>query len=512
MRISRRQIALAVATAAILGLTACGGGATSPGDDSAPATAPLLRIGSLQEPQSWDPGQANEGHLAPLFQSVYDTLIKRKPDGSLTPMLATEWAFSDDGLTFTLKLRDNIKFTDGETFDSDAVKANIEHFQKANGPMGSALDAISAVETPDAVTAVLRLSAPDPSLPYVLTSAGGYMGSPDALTADSIATMPVGSGPYQLDASNTVTGSKIAMVRNDDYWGERLPYDKVEFQIMTDDTARLNALRSGQLDAAMFNRAASAIEAENAGLHSDPYSTGWMGLLIFDREGQKIPELADVRVREALALAIDTKSILDVVEQGRGELTSQTFGPRTTGYLNQLDSAYKYDPERARQLLKEAGTEDLTITFPISNTFDPTIYDSILQNWEDVGIKVERHQWGPGEAMPSMLRGDFPIGLMKLNQRDSWQHIRFLGTPDAPWNPYHMETPDLDKLIRIAQYGDETERDQAAKNINQYFIDQVWFVPMYRPFNHFYWNDAVSVQNQIDQAVPSLYNYSPAGN
>ncbi|WP_188726189.1 ABC transporter substrate-binding protein [Pseudoclavibacter endophyticus] len=466
----------------------------------------------MLELQSWDPAQANEGHFSPLYQSVYDTLLKREPDGSLAPMLAEDWAVSDDDLGLTLTLREDVVFTDGEVFDSAAVKANVEHFQAGNGPFASSLAAVESVETPDDSTVVLRLSEPDPSLPFVLSEAGGYMASPAALDDPALATMPVGSGPYTLDATNTVTGSKITMVRNPDYWGDDLPYDMIEFHVMTDETARLNALRSGQVDAAVFNRAAAAIEAEAAGLHSEPYTNNWVGLLLFDRDGAILPELADARVREALALAVDSASILEVVELGKGEPTSQTFGPLSTGYFEELDSTYEYDPERAEELLAEAGAQDLAITLPVSSAFDPSIYDAIIQNWEDIGISVSRHQWGPGEAIPSMQQGDFPIALMRLGQRESWRHIQFLVAPDAPWNPMHSSTPELEELIRTAQYGDEAERDQAAKDINQYLVDEVWFVPMFRVVNHFYWNDTVSVEQQLDQPVPSIYNYAPAGN
>jgi peptide/nickel transport system substrate-binding protein len=127
----------AAATVAALALSACSAADPEPAGSGGTETAPLLTIGALQEPTSWDPAQANEGHLAPIYQSVYDTLIKREPDGELSPMLATEWTTGEDGLSLTLELRTDVTFTDGTPFDADAVKANIEHFQGANGPMSS---------------------------------------------------------------------------------------------------------------------------------------------------------------------------------------------------------------------------------------------------------------------------------------------------------------------------------------------------------------------------------------
>ncbi|MGM9470426.1 ABC transporter substrate-binding protein [Pseudarthrobacter sp. YS3] len=515
MMSTKRRVLSTVVTAVVasLAFTACSGSTpqASTTTQQGPATAPLLRVGSLQEPVSYDPAQSNEGHLAPVYQAVYDTLIKRDPDGGLSPMLATSWEASDGNKTYTLKLRSDVKFTDGTAFDSASVKANLEHFTKANGPLAGTARSVQTVETPDAATAVIRLSEPDPGLPYSLANAAGYMASPKALGTDSIKTMPVGSGPYTLDAANTVAGSKITYVRNASYWGDKLPYDKVEFQVLTDETARLNALKSGQIDAAVLNRAATAAEAEGAGLLHKPFEVNWEGIFFFDRDGTKLPQLKDVRVREALTLAIDREALLQAVHLGKGTLTSQTFRPGTAGYDEALDGKYTYDPDRARQLLKEAGAENLTFTFPITTVFDPAIYDSILQNWKDIGVTVNRFQWGPGQAIPSMQRGEYPISYMALSQRDDWRHILFQIAPTAPWNPFKAQTPELNALITKAQSGTETEQKDADKAINNYIVDNYWFSPLYRLENHFYFSDKVEVEPQTEQAVPSIYNYKPTG-
>jgi peptide/nickel transport system substrate-binding protein len=514
MNITRRQLLAASVPAAlsVWALTACSGTPqTSSSGEGGPATAPLLRIGSLQEPTSYDPAQANEGHLAPVYQAVYDTLIKRQPDGSLAPMLATSWEASDGNKTYTLKLRSGVTFTDGTPFDSAAVKANLEHFKAANGPLASLGKGIQTVETPDASTAILRLSAPDPALPYSLTNAVGYMGSPKALSTPGIKTQPVGSGPYTLDAANTVAGSKITLVRNPNYWGDKLPFDKIEFQILTDETARLNALKSGQIDAGVLNRPASANDADAAGLQHKPFEINWEGIFFFDRDGKKMPQLADVRVRQALTYAIDRQTILQNVYLGKGTLTSQTFRPGTNGYDASLENVYQYNPDKAKQLLKDAGAENLAVTLPVTQVFDPAVYDAIEQNWKDIGVKVTRLQWGPGQPIPAMQRGDVAISYMSLSQSNDWRHIAFELAPNAPWNPFKTERPELNALIAKAQGGDDKTRADADKQINKYIVDNYWFSPLYRPQASFYWNKSVDVQTQAEQAVPSIYNYKPTG-
>lgn len=513
MMITRRRLLQATVPAAlsVWALSACSSTPQTSSSQSGPQTAPLLTIGSLQEPTSYDPAQANEGHLAPVYQSVYDTLIKRQPDGSLAPMLATSWAASDGGKTYTLKLRTGVTFTDGTPFDSAAVKANLEHFKAANGPLASTARSVQSVETPDATTAVLRLSAPDPALPYALTNAAGYMGSPKALGTPGIKTQPIGSGPYTLDAANTVAGSKITFVRNANYWGDKLPYDKVVFQILTDETARLNALKSGQIDAGILSRAASAADADSAGLQSKRNEVNWEGIFFFDRDGKKLPQLADVRVRQALTLAIDRQTLLQKAYLGKGTLTSQTFRPGTNGYDASLDGAYQYNADKARQLLKDAGAENLSVILPVTQVFDPSIYDAIEQNWKDVGVKVNRLQWGPGQPIPAMQRGDVAISYMALSQSNDWRHITFEIAPNAPWNPFKTERPELDAMITKAQTGDDATRAAADKQINKYIVDNYWFSPLYRLQTFFYFGKSVDVQVQAEQAVPSIYNYKPTG-
>ncbi|HIY67277.1 MAG TPA: ABC transporter substrate-binding protein [Candidatus Agrococcus pullicola] len=511
MRVTR-FITLAGATAATaLVLASCSADGTDSGG-SAEGSSSALTIGSLQEPTSWDPAQANEGHLAPIYQALYDPLIKREPDGTLSPMLATEWETSEDGLSLRFTLRTDVTFSDGTPFNAEAVKVNMEHFVEANGPMAGNYSTVDSVEVVDDETVVFHLSSPDPELIYSLSNAGGYMASPAAIEDGTVGDDPVGSGPYLLDKSSSVVGSNISYERNPDYWGEELPYDEVEFKILTDETARLNALTSGQIDVASLNRAASAVQADGAGLNTEAdFSVNWGGLLFFDRSGELQPEFEDPRVREALAIAIDSDALIEAGWEGRGNETAQVWGSDTEAYDESLDDAYAYDPERASELLAEAGAEDLSITLPLSPVFEPVVYDAIIQNWQDIGVTVERHQWGPGEAIPSMQQGEFPVAFMTLAQRSDWGTVKFLIAEDAPWNSLESTDPELQELIDAYPTAPEDEQPEIARAMNEWIVDNFWFAPIMHPDTFIYWSDGVDVEVQVQQAVPSIYNYAPSG-
>lgn len=513
MKITRFITAAAAVAAAALALSACSGGTGTPsGDSSGGGTAPLLTLGQFSEPSSFDPSAAQEGNNMPYYQAVYDTLIKRAPDGTLQPFLATEWNYDEALTSLTLTLRDDVTFTDGAKFDADAAKANIEHFMQANGPSANQAADIASVEATDPTTLVIDLSQPDPSLEQSLSGALGLMASPEALGSDSLASAPVGSGPYTLQ--NSLVGSEYTFVRNPDYWGDKLPYDSIKFLVLTDETARINALRSGQINAGVFTNPTSASELESANMQVLTQTLDWTGFVYFDRTGSMNPAFADQRVRRAITLSIDKKAILDTISAGRGELTDQIFPTTSAGYLADYDEndEFAYNPDKARELLAEAGyANGFTLNMPISPVFPPALYTTIQQNLADVGITMTRTEFGPGQTIPALLGGKHEITYFTLAMFNDWTTVRQYIAPDAAWNPFKTSDPELTKLIGELQNAKtDDERTTSAQGINQWVIDNDWFGPFARSYATYAADQTVKVELQTQQVVPSIYNYSPA--
>ncbi len=335
----RIQLAAAAVTAvAALTLAGCGGGDSNAGSSGGAAkAATALTLGILQEPSSWDPAQAHVGHQLQPFQTVYDTLILREPDGTLSPMLATEWSYNDDRTQLTIDLRTDVTFSDGEVFNADAVQANFDHFKAANGRQAAQLAAYESTEVVDEDTVVVTLATPDPAFEYYLSQAAGLMGSPAALDTEGISTAPVGSGPYEMDTQGSVTGSQYTFTAREDYWNPELQkFDKIVFKVLTDPTARLNALVSGQVDATLLDARAIA-QAEGAGKTLTAYQTDWAGLLLMDRDGAQVPALADVRVRQAINHALDRDALLETLALDQGTTTGQVFGPDSGAFVEEID-------------------------------------------------------------------------------------------------------------------------------------------------------------------------------
>lgn len=508
----RRTLAVTAAALTALALAACSGGGAPANNGSGGGDGGTLTIGHVFEVPSFDPSQGQEGTQIQYWQAVYDTLLLRAPNGDIEPMLATEWTYNDDNTELTLKLRDDVTFSDGAKFDAEAVKANIEHFKTAGGPQGSTLGAVESVDVADATTVKLNLSDPDPALLIYLTNAAGLMGSPEALGTDDIKTKPVGSGPYTLDPSS-VTGSEYVFVKKADYWNKDLQhYDKIIFKVLPDVTARYNALVSGQVDIAPLD-AKTAASAEEKGMAAHNQQLDWRGFLLYDRGGKVSPAMGDVRVRQAINMAIDKEAILKNVEQGRGEVIAQIFGPNSTGYIKDLKDPYPYNPEKAKQLIAEAGYPDgFSMQMPISGgLFDSTMLAVVKDQLGAVGITVDYVDIAPADLFGEMTSGKFPITWMSLFRPSTWVNIQQTIAPAALWNATHYEDPKVDALIHDIQFASDVETETAkAQELNQYVIDQAWFAPWYAPDWLLYANDKVDIQLQAEQAMPSIYNYSPA--
>lgn len=507
MKFGPRATSVAIIAAAAVALSGC---AASSGGKASGDSAESLTIGSLSNITSFDPAQAHLGHQMPLYQAAYDTLVLRQPDGSLAPMLATEWKYNEDNTVLTVDLRDDVTFSDGEKFDAEAAKANLDHFKASNGPDAAQGGSISAVSVVDEDTIDITLSTPDPALEYYLSQVPGLMGSPKALGTEEIKTVPVGSGPYVLDAKSSVNGSQFVYTANKDYWNKDLQkFGKVTIKILPDVTARTNAVVSGQVDAVLLD-AKNGKQAEGAGLEQVSYPVDWNGLFLFDRDGQNTPALADVRVRQAINYAFDKPTMLEQLSLGNGEVTAQIFGKTTDAYIPELDDAYAYDPEKAKSLLAEAGYADgFDLTLPILPGTE-AIMAMVQQQMADVGITVKQEAVPQANYVTDLQAAKYSAAWFSVFQGEPWVAIKQAIGPQAAYNPFKSTTPELQAAIDAVQFGGD-ESGELAKKVNQYVTDEAWFAPWYRIDQMFYVDGTkVSVEPQAQQAIPSIYNYAPA--
>ncbi|MDS1271132.1 ABC transporter substrate-binding protein [Lipingzhangella sp. LS1_29] len=507
MRRTRAHTALAALGATALALSGCGTGA----DDDGEAGGELT-IGTMTMPQSLDPAEAM-GAALPFFQAVYDTLLLREPDGSYAPMLATDWSYDESRTELQLELRDDVTFTDGTPFDAEAVQANLERFPEAGGGQAQTLSDLEEVEIVDDHDVVIHLEQPNPALLFYLSDAAGLMANPNALDDDTLATEPDGTGPYELDTGNTAIGSTWAYTRSDDYWGEDLPYDEVTITVFDNENALVNGLRTGQINSALIQEVDQQdVVADDEDLHTVDQDIDMQSLLLFDREGEMNPALGDTEVRQALNYALDREAMLEHLRSGQGEITNQIFGPESVAYDPELDTYYDHDPERARELLAEAGHEDgVELTLPkMQEIVGDPLATSIENDLGDVGIDVTWDNLDEGDAIQSIMVEQAYPGMVMNNAQPAseWVTIVELVLPGTFNFLGTMDDTIAERTAEIQQ-APEGEAADAAQELNRHLVEEAWFVPFYRMTYQHVTDDSVEVEPQSGMAVPSLYNYSP---
>ncbi len=359
------------------------------------AQGTTLVFGLSGNPDTLDP-QKTAGTLTfQVVKSFYDTLVEPDQSGKIVPALAQSWNISPDGLTWTFSLRKDVSFQNGQPFTSKDVKATLDRImdEKTASPKRSEYAAIKSIRTPDAYTVVLTLS--QPYAPLLATLASGWSAIlPSELIASghNFATEPMGTGPFKFD--KWIRDSKITMVRNDKYWIKGTPkLPKVDFQIIPERSVQVQGLGVGSIDALEF------IDPDDLPmLRTNPKVTikkELSSLIMVMAMNCAREPLSDLRVRQAVNFAIDKQTVLDVA-YGGGKVGS-TFLDTGNPYYTDFSSLYPYNPEKARQLLKEAGVgnREFTIAVPQNYPLHVKAAELMQQMLAKVGmnVKIQLMDW-----------------------------------------------------------------------------------------------------------------------
>jgi peptide/nickel transport system substrate-binding protein len=350
-------------------------------------------LGMALEPPGLDPTAGAAAAIAEIVQyNVLETLTKINADGSVTPLLAESWEVSPDLRTYTFKLRQGVKFQNGEPFSAQTVKFS---FDRAGGEKSTNKDkrtfANMSTQVVDANTVVVINKEIDPDLLFVLGQATAVIVEPKS--ADTNATKPVGTGPYKLDSWSK--GSSVVLSK---WEGFRNPgaakLRKVTFRFISDPAAQAASLLAGDVDA--FPRAATRIVPQ---FKNNPQFQVILGgsraktILAFNN---KKKPLDDVRVRRAISAAIDRKAVIEGAADGFGVPIGSHYVPGATGFVD-TTGVNPFNIEKAKALLAEAGVKtplELTMTLP------PPPYarqggEVIVAQLAKIGItvKVQNVEW-----------------------------------------------------------------------------------------------------------------------
>ncbi len=417
----RRLGALLLVLAMVAGAAACGddgaddeaGGSTGDtssagdGEDAEPSDAgPVgtLRIGEFAPVASYDPAGAQTAQSAYLYP-VYDTLTRQAADFSVQPSLATEWEQVEPEI-WRFTLRDDVVFHDGAAFDAEVVKANLERQASTEGnPNASVFANLDHVEVVDPYTVDVVFTEPSPAFPLEMSMVMGMMVSPNALDTD-LTRAPAGSGPWIWQADESQAGVIEVFELNPDYWDPSVQgVERIEVESIADNNARVNALLAGDIDLASSVPANQVADLEAAGMETTNVAAYLPFLIIVDREGATVPALADERVRQAIGYAIDREAFRDTIYAGQGDAIGGFYGPQFADWYDpELDDLFEYDPDKARELLADAGYPDgFQVEMPVMPTISAPV-EAIAQMLGQVGIDVVQDPIQAG-AIGGYMRG-----------------------------------------------------------------------------------------------------------
>jgi len=351
-------------------------------------------IGVPLEPPHLDPTTGAAAAIDEIvYANVFEGLTRLTPNGTVAPALAESWSVSPDGLSWTFRLRPNVKFSDGSAFNAATVRFSLMRIV-ADGSTNAqkALFApIRAVDVVDEHTVAIHLSRPMANLPYLLAWGDAAMVSPASAATNG--TAPVGTGPYRL--ARWQRGGELELARREDYWGRAPRTDRVVFRFIGDPAAAFAAIRAGDVDA-FPNYPAPETVGE---LKRNPALRVTQGLsegkVIMAMNNARAP-FNDIRVRRALSYAIDHQNIIDGAMFGFGQPIGSHYSRQADGYVD-LTAVYPHDVEKARQLLTDAGYPnglDVTLRIP-PRPYATRSAEVLVSQLAQVGVrvKVETLEW-----------------------------------------------------------------------------------------------------------------------
>lgn len=501
-----------VLVASALVLTGCvpGDGGTGGGENGEAAGEPqyggTLTWGSRSEPGNGglDPYVASVYRSTTYLAQTYETLIVRDAEGEFQPQLATDWEQVDD-VTYRFTIREGVQFADGTDMTVDDVIWSFTHHRDVDGDGDLALAHLESLEEVEEGVIEFVFSQDNPAFLNIISRGTGSYFVVNQEWYENASeterqTTTNGTGPFTLD--EWVQGSELRLVANEHYWEEGVPYlDGINFRITNDDEGALLALvQQNELDAAWFWDQELASQAEASGLNpGEPAQTSARSIWIDPTFADGA--LDDIRVRQAIALAIDYDQLVELGTNATGAPSFVT-PPAHTDLEAPSDSTpnFSHDPDAARELIADADAEGLEITLTYgTNTTDVGTLELIAQQLSDVGITLNLNGVPYAEVQNVFTTGaDFPSELI---------YVVGTRTPD-PATAFHswlndaglvshwQDHPDAeeakDLLDTINANTDPDERIAQINELNNIVSENVLIlVPYATPLAYQLWSDNV---------------------
>ncbi len=398
----------------LVGVVFCGALQPSAAQTPGPRYGGMLRAGMQTDPVGLDPHLTTATATRNMMENVYDTLVMINSQGRIVPGLAESWTASEDGLTWTFQIRRNVKFHNGRPMTADDVAYSINRIRDPNtkSPRAGDFAEVDSVAATGPYTVVFKLKRPFSPLLAKLALSTNVVVPKEVVQRDGDMNKdPVGTGPFRF--VGYTPQQRLVLVRSGDYWeqdvtGRRLPYlDRIEFVFLPDAVARATALRAGSVDWIEYVPA-----SEVKALQADPnvevvggLSANFRGLYM----NNQVAPFDNVKVRQAMAWAIDKKEIVDTALFGVGGMVATgTVIPPGNFYTFARNPYEKADADRARRLLAEAGHP---------NGFDAELYVTSTYDFLRTPAELIQAQLGKAGIRLKLTAADWSVYLPTVFQK-----------------------------------------------------------------------------------------------
>ncbi len=442
-----------------------------------------------------------------VLNQIYDTLLYYSPDGTKDPepRIAESYEVSDDGLDYTFHLRDDVTFHDGTPVTADDVVFSIELY-KASEYQGSQISMLSSVEATDEHTVVCHLDAPySPFLQGIcspMIASKAYYESSE----DDFVNNPIGTGPYKF--VSRAKGSNIKLEANEDYYRGAPEIREVTFEVIPDSSTKAIALQTGEVNFAEIDSATKPQLEANPAITIAEVPTSAFSYIAMNTEKEPFN---DVKVRQAINYAIDRDNLVAVCYDGEAEVNSNICAKERFGYSDD-QFQYTYDPEKAKELLAEAGIEtpydlgEILVAEKYSN-LATVIQNDLKAVGLDVTISVKEFN----SYISDLQNGSYGITALNMTLEGDTQTLEMAFTSDyiGIANNARYSDEEMDKLFEQART--ETDNDKRAEIFNEIFTkaqDEAIYAVMCNPMTLYAYNSDLTCPGFVLEGNYYLYDFS----
>lgn len=470
-----RALVAVVAAAIIAGglLTGCSSGLTP---KATPTSGGTLQVANTSDAQPAFLLAGRQGN-ALWAANVFQTLTQYDSTGKPQPLLAKSWKVAGNGLSIDITLRSDVTFSSGRKLTADDVKFS---FEKAIDPasgsqvafIGKQFTAID-VESPTR----LKITFAKPLSNLFDFFEQTFILDPQTFSGLADGSKVVGTGPFEWKSWDP--GNKLVLVRNPNYWGTKPYLDEIDVNVITDSTAMINAVRSGRIQYALGLSGTDVTGFQNNPQFRTVRGSGSvypLGLNVTTAPFDK------VEVRQAIQYAIDRSRIAKQVFGGLATPTTQFWDKTAPGYDKKLDSAYAYDPKKAKKMLQDAGAEGAAFTINVIG-LDPnkSTAEIVANNLTAVGLKPTVNVIDTNTFGPKQIAGDLGAAFMPLHGLNGYGPATLMNTLPSTKvpNPSKFDTPDYDKLHSdLATATSASATAAAATALAKYMVQQAFNLPL----------------------------------